>query len=199
MSVYFGSGFDSRMAAELWAGCRKFRELEIPPLSETHEEDALAVLGHDALRVDDFRIDGVTEGLRKRVVDDVERAALSWRMRFFTFSNTNAAGRWYSRMLAIAKKRLPCFSSSKPCLRPRLSFLETPAMLNGWQGNPAQSTSNARDVGDRNVVNIAVRPFAEVRLIGLLAEFVPVGGENAFRARHARRRFGSRRCRKIDR
>lgn len=67
----------------------------------------------------------------------------SWPLRFLTFSMTNAAGRWKSRISATEKKRLPCFTSSKPCLRPRLSFFDTPAMLKGWQGKPPQRMSCA--------------------------------------------------------
>ena len=52
-------------AAELWAVGGKLRELEIPPLAEADEEDALAVLGDDALRVDDLVIDGLAEVLRE--------------------------------------------------------------------------------------------------------------------------------------
>ena len=43
----------------------------------------------------------------------------------------------------MEKKRLPCFASSKLCLRPRLSFFDTPAMLKGWHGKPAQRMSCA--------------------------------------------------------
>ena len=42
------------------------------------------------------------------------------------------------RSATISKKRLPLVSSAKPCSRPRLDFLETPAMLKGWHGKPGR-------------------------------------------------------------
>ena len=66
---------------------------------------------------------------------------LSWLKRFFTFSSMNALGRFAFRMRQMSKKSVPRVLSSKPVARPRLLFFDTPAMENGWQGNPATSTS----------------------------------------------------------
>ena len=66
---------------------------------------------------------------------------LSWLLRFFTFSRSNTGGRFASTMSVIVKKRLPCFSSSKPWARFNDCFLDTPAIENGWQGNPASRMS----------------------------------------------------------
>ena len=66
---------------------------------------------------------------------------LSWLFKFFTFSNRNALGLWYSSILAISKNKVPWILQSKPWDLPREFFLLTPARLKGWHGNPASRTS----------------------------------------------------------
>jgi hypothetical protein len=86
-------------------------------------------------------------------------------------------------MSAMEKKRLPCFSSSKPCLRPRLFFFGDAGEAEGLAGEAAAEDVVRGDVGDGDGVDVAVRLLAEIRLVGLLAEFVVVGGEDASAAR----------------
>ncbi len=71
----FRVGFRFEDAAELGAVGGELRELEIPPLAEADDEDAFAVLGDDALRVDDLVIDGVAERFGEGAVDDLEGLA----------------------------------------------------------------------------------------------------------------------------
>ena len=66
---------------------------------------------------------------------------LSCETRFLTFSRKNALGRWRLMMSATSKKSVPCVLSLNPVSRPRLFFLDTPAIENGWQGKPAHRTS----------------------------------------------------------
>ncbi|HMJ90117.1 MAG TPA: hypothetical protein VK530_09890, partial [Candidatus Acidoferrum sp.] len=54
----------------------ELRELERAPRLEPNQEDALAVLRHDALRIDDLPIDLIAERIGEGVVDDFEGAAL---------------------------------------------------------------------------------------------------------------------------
>lgn len=86
---------------------------------------------------------------------------------------------WKSKISAIEKKRLPCFSSLKPWSRPRLSFFETPAMLNGWAGKPCAENVALWNVRDGHRMDVAVRAFAEVGSVGLLGKLVPIAGEDA--------------------
>ena len=66
---------------------------------------------------------------------------LSWLHRFFTFSSMNAFGRFARMIRHTSKNRVPCVLSSKPVARPRLFFLDTPAIEKGWQGKPATRMS----------------------------------------------------------
>ena len=58
--------------AELGAFSGQVEEGEVAPLAKADEEDALAVLRDDALRIDDFVIDRVAERLGQCAVNDVE-------------------------------------------------------------------------------------------------------------------------------
>jgi hypothetical protein len=64
---------------EFWPFRRKFRELERAPFAKADEEDAFAMLRHDALRVYDAVVDVVFQVFGQRLVNDAEGAALSWR------------------------------------------------------------------------------------------------------------------------
>ena len=108
----------------------------------------------------------------------------SWPLRFLTFSRTNAAGRWKSRMSAIEKKRLPCFTSSKPCFAAEAQLLGDTRDAEGLAGEAGAKDVVRRDVGDRDGVDVAVRALAEIRLVGLLAELVVVRGEDTRRRPH---------------
>ncbi len=44
-------------------------------------------------------------------------------------------------MSATSKNNVPCVLSLNPVSRPKLFFLDTPAMENGWHGKPAQRIS----------------------------------------------------------
>jgi hypothetical protein len=61
---------------ELWPFGRKFRQLEVAAFAEADEEDAFAVLRHEALRVYNAVMDVVFEMVGQGFVDDVERASL---------------------------------------------------------------------------------------------------------------------------
>jgi len=88
-------------------------------------------------------IDGVAEGAGEGAMDDVEGAALVVAFEVLDVLEDEGGGAVEVEDVAREKKRLPCFTSSKPWRRPRLSFFETPAMLKGWQGKPAQRMSCA--------------------------------------------------------
>ena len=83
----------------------------------------------------------------------------------------------------MEKKRLPCLMSSKPCLRPRLSFFDTPAMLNGWQGKPPQRMScagmsaTALDAADVGRIEISTLRRFELREVERLAAFADIEAE----------------------
>jgi len=53
--------------------CRKFKRA---PFLETDEKDAFTVLRHNAFRVNDRRMEVITERIGERVLDDLKRAAL---------------------------------------------------------------------------------------------------------------------------
>ena len=57
------------------------------------------------------------------------------------FLYCNVGGLTASNILQISKNRVPWVLSLNPCSLPREFFFDTPAKLNGWQGNPATRTS----------------------------------------------------------
>jgi hypothetical protein len=72
----FVRDFDVEDGFEFWPFRRKFRELERAPFAKADEEDAFAMLRHDALRVYDAVVDVVFQVFGQRLVNDAEGAAL---------------------------------------------------------------------------------------------------------------------------
>ena len=74
----FGRGVGAEDARKLRPLGGEFRKLERTPRLEPDEEDALAVLRHDALRVDNLPVNLVAERVGQRVVavDPVRGSAL---------------------------------------------------------------------------------------------------------------------------
>ena len=68
----FRVGFRFENTVKLGAVRRKFRELEIPPLAESNEEDTLAVLRDDTLGVNDLVINGVAQCFGERAMNNVK-------------------------------------------------------------------------------------------------------------------------------
>ncbi|MEA3209483.1 MAG: hypothetical protein QOE70_2540 [Chthoniobacter sp.] len=79
-------------------------------------------------------------------------------------------------------EKLPWLMSSMPCLRPRLSFFETPRNAEWLAGQTPAENVVLRYVGNRDRVNFAVRLLAKIRFVCLLAELVPVRREHTFTA-----------------
>ena len=101
------------------------------------------MLRDEALCINDLVIDGVAERVGEGAEDDVERAALVVADEVFDVFEDEGGGAVEINDVSKEKKRLRCFSSWKPCLRPRLSFFETRARLKGWHGKPPQRMSCA--------------------------------------------------------
>lgn len=61
---------------KLWPFLRELWKFKCAPFLEADKKNTLAVLRHDALCVNDFVKNSVTERIGQRVMDDLKRAAL---------------------------------------------------------------------------------------------------------------------------
>lgn len=95
--------------------------------------------------------------------------------KIFTFSRKNALGLCSSIISAIWKNKLPCFSSSNPCLRPRLFFLLTPAIEKGWQGKPPKNIKFIRNpLFGLGFCNVSKWYLTKICVISSLCHFIPL-------------------------
>jgi len=101
------------------------------------------VLRDDALRVDDFVIDGVAERFGEGAVDDLEGLAAVVALEVLDVLQDERGGAVEVEDVGDGEEKVALLDVLETCLRPRLSFFETPAMPNGWQGKPPQRMSCA--------------------------------------------------------
>ena len=168
-------GFED--AFELRPFRRKFRELKCAAFLEADEENAFAVLRHDALRIDDLRINLVAQR-SSACHDDLKRAALVVAEEVFDVFQHEGGGPVVVDDFGEREKEVALFLVLEAVLAAEADFLETPARLKGWQGKPAQrmSCAECRPPPRNGCRRAASRRNWRRRSARL---FVPVGGENA--------------------
>lgn len=161
----------------------KFGKFKCTSRLEPDEENALPVLRYHAPCIDYFPIDLIAEGVRQRVMDDLKRAPLvvpdevldilqNKRRRLVVIEDVRDGEEKVSLLLVLK------------------TVLAAEAILFGYacEAERLARKTAAKDVelgyfGDSHGMNVTVRRLAKVGGIGLLAEFVPVAGEDAFRTR----------------
>jgi hypothetical protein len=175
--------FPFKNAAELGAVGGKFRKLEIPTLAEADDEDALAMLWDDALRVDDLVIDRVAEVFGERAINDVEGLAAIVTLEVLDVLQDEGGGAVEVEDVGDGEEEVALLHVLEAVLAAEAQFLRHSRDAEGLAGEAAAEDVVRGDVGDGDAVDVAVRALAEIGLVGLLAEFVVVGREDAFTAR----------------
>ena len=175
--INFKDGFELRPFR------RELREFKPAPFLEADEEDAFAVLRHDAPRIYDLIINGVAERLGQRVVDDLKRAALIVAAEVFHVLQHERRGPVVINDFGQREEEVALFLVLEAVL-----FAEAQFLGDARDAERLAGKSGAQDVVRGNVrhghgMNVTVRSLAVIGLVGDLGHLVPVGGENALPAR----------------
>lgn len=99
------------------------------------------MLGDEMRTVDDAGVDVVAKLFAEGTFDNGECAAFVVRGEVFDVFQQEGAWSLFGDDAGDVENSVPCVSQAKPWALPRAFFFDTPAMENGWQGNPASSTS----------------------------------------------------------
>ena len=165
--IRFEDGFEFRPFR------RECREFKIARLPETNEKDALAVLGHDALRVNDPVINCVAENFRQGFVDDAEGVALVVALEVLHVLQHERIRLVILDDVRQREKQVALFKVFKSVF-----FAEAQFLGNTRDAERLAGKSGAKDVVIRdfiqNGMNIAVRSFAVIGGVGFLCLFIPV-------------------------
>jgi hypothetical protein len=101
------------------------------------------VLRDNGFRINDFVIDRIAECFGQCVVDDLECAAFVVALEVLYILQDEGNGPVIFEDISDLEKEIALSFILKAVLAPKLSFFETPAIENGWQGKPAQRISCA--------------------------------------------------------
>jgi hypothetical protein len=159
------------------------RELERAPRLEPDEKNALAVLRHDALCVDDYPIDLVAERLGEGVVDDFEGAALVVPDEVLHVLQHEGGRLVVVENIGDGEEEVALFHVLKAVFAAEAVLLGDACEAEGLAWKAAAQNIEFRDVSHGHGMDVAVWFFPEVGGVCLPAELVPVAGEDAFRAR----------------
>ena len=141
------------------------------------------MLWHHALRVNDLPVNLITERVGERVVNDFEGPALvvpdemlhvlqHERGRFVIVEN-----------LGDGEKEIALFYVLETVLASETVLLGDAREAERLAGKATAQDVEPGDVGHSDGMDVAMRFLPEIRLVGLLTEFVPVAGEDALRTR----------------
>ena len=155
---------------------------EVAGRLEPDEEDALAVLGHDALGIDDAPMDLVAERVGEGVVDDLEGAALAVPDEVLDVLQHEGGRLVDFEDFGDGEEEVALFHVLEAVLAAEAVFLGDAGEAEGLAGKAAAEDVELGNVGHGHGMDVAVRGFAEVGGVGLLAELVPVAGEVALSA-----------------
>ena len=167
--VVFEDGFELRPFR------REFREFKPAPFLEADEEDAFAVLRHDAPRINDLIINRVAKILGQGVVDDLKRAALVVAAEVLHVLQHERRGSVIINDVGQREEEVALFLVLEAVLVAEAQFLGDARDAKGLAGK-----AGAQDVVRGNVrhghgMNVAVGAFAVIGFVGDLGLLVPVG------------------------
>ena len=170
-------------AGELRPFGGEFRELERAPRLEPDEEDALPVLWHDALRVDDLPVNLVAERIGQRVVNDLEGATPVVPVEMLHVLQHEGGRLVVVEYVGDGEEEVALFHVLKAVLAAEAVLLGDAREAEGLAGKAAAENVELGDVGHGHGMDVAVRRLAEVGGVGPATVLVPVAGEDAPRTR----------------
>ena len=106
-------------ASKFWAFVGELWKVEITPLTEPDKKNTLAVLGDDALRVDDLVIDRVAQCFGKGAIDNIERLAAVMAFEVLDVLQDKSCGTMEVEDLGDGEKEIALFFVVKAVLAPK--------------------------------------------------------------------------------
>jgi len=137
------------------------------------------VLGDDALGVDDLVIDGVAERFGEGAVDDLEGLAAVVALEVLDVLEDERGGAVEVENIGDGEEEVALLHVLEAVLAAEAQLLRHARDAERLAGEAAAEDVVRGDFSDGDTVDVAVRALAEIGLVGLLAEFVVVGGEDA--------------------
>lgn len=174
--VRFKDGGQLRpLFGEFW----KFKIMRFP---ETDQKDAFAVLRHDALCINDLVINGVTQRFGQGVVNDFKCPALVVVSEIFDILQNERGGLMVFENVGNLEKEVALLLVVKAVLPAKAQFLGYARDAERLAGKACTENVMRGNVRDGHLMNVPVRFFAKISLIGDLGVFVPIRGKHAFAA-----------------
>lgn len=161
----------------------EFRELERTPRLEPDEEDALAVLRHHALRVDDLPVNLVAKSIGQGVINDLKGAAPVVAVEVLQVLQHEGGRLVVVENVGDGEKEVALLHVLEAVLATEAVLLGDAREAEGLAGKAAAQNVELGNVGHGHRMNVAVRGLAEVGGVGLLADLVPITGKDALRPR----------------
>ena len=162
---------------------RELREFKPAPFLEADEEDAFAVLRHDAPRIYDLIINCVADRLGQRVVNDLKRAALVVAAEVLHVLQHECRGPVVINDVGQREEEVALFLVLEAVLFAEAQFLGDARDAEGLAGKAGAQNVVRGNVRHGHGMDVAVRSLAVIGGVGNPGWFVPVGGEDALAAR----------------
>lgn len=150
------------------------RELERAPRFEPDEENALAVLRHDALRVDDLPVNLVAERIGQRVVNDLEGPAAVVTVEVLHVLQHEGRRLMVVENVGYGEEEIALFHVLESVLAAEAVFLRDAREAEWLAGKTAAENVELRNISHGHGMDVAVGFFAEIGCVGLPAELVPI-------------------------
>lgn len=138
------------------------------------------MLRHHALRVNNRRVEVISEGVGERVLDDLKRPALIVVFEVLHVLQHKRGGLVALDDFRQRKEQVALLLVVKAMRLAEAQFFGDARDAERLAGKAGAKNVVRRNVRHRHGMNVAVRRFIEIGGIGLLRVFVPVGGEHAF-------------------
>jgi len=151
--------------------CRKFKRA---PFLETDEKDAFTVLRHNAFRVNDRRMEVITERIGERVVDDLKRPPLVVALEVLHVLQHEGGGLVKLDDFRERKEQVALFLVVKAGRPAETLFFGNTRDAERLAGKSPAKNVVGRNIRDGNGVNVALRFLAKVGGVGLAGIFVPI-------------------------
>lgn len=159
----------------------EFWEFERAARLEPDEEDALAVLRHDALRVDDSRIHLITEFVFQNLHDDLERVSLVMPNEVLHVLQYESRRLVVFENVPDGEEEVALFHVVEAVLATEAVLLGDARKTEGLAGKAPAQDIELWDIRYYDGIDIAMRLFTKVGLVGQPTELIPIAGKNALR------------------
>lgn len=149
-------------------------------LPKSYDENSLAVLWDQAFRINNFMVNPVAQCFGQSIENDFKRTTFVMALEIFYIFEDKRRWTVVVQNACQFKEQVSLFFIVEAMLSTKTQLFGNSRDAEGLTRETSAENIEFGNIGYRYLVDVAMGLLAKIRLVCLLAEFVPITGEDAF-------------------